>query len=131
SACDFACWTRHVIRDLRPQRSCTACRRASVAKLRAEIGLTAQKPRERAYQRDPEAIEAWKRHVYPARAKRARAEKADIYFWDESGFRADAVHGKTWAERGNTPIVHRPGQRQSISAASAGNSKGPFWYALY
>lgn len=27
--------------------------------------------------------------------------------------------------------MHRPGQRQSISAASAVNSKGAFWYALY
>ena len=47
------------------------------------------------------------------------------------GFRADAVHGKTWAMRGETPVVHRPGQRQSISAASAVNSKGAFWFATY
>ncbi|EPL62653.1 TPA: IS630 family transposase [Pseudomonas putida] len=128
---DFGLWTRQIIRELILQKFSITLSISSVGKLLAEIGLTAQKPLERAYQRDPEAIEAWKRDVYPALAKRARAEKADIYFWDESGFRADAVHGKTWAERGNTPIVHRPGQRQSISAASAVNSKGAFWYALY
>ena len=33
--------------------------------------------------------------------------------------------------RGETPVVHRPGQRQSISAASAFNSKGAFWFATY
>ena len=56
---------------------------------------------------------------------------AEICFWDESGFRADAVHGKTGAERGKTPVVNRPGQRQSISAASAVNAKGAFWFATY
>jgi hypothetical protein len=30
---------------------------------------------------------------------------AEIYFWDESGFRADAVQGKTWGVKGHTPIV--------------------------
>jgi len=50
---------------------------------------------------------------------------------DESGFRADTVHGKTWGRRGHTPIVHRPGQRQSISAASAVSARGEFWFCTY
>ncbi len=58
-------------------------------------------------------------------------KKAEIYFWDESGFRADAVQGRTWAVKGVTPVVAVPGQRQSISAASAVNSKGGFWFAVY
>jgi hypothetical protein len=33
--------------------------------------------------------------------------------------------------KGQTPVVERPGQRQSISAASAMNSKGAFWYCTY
>ena len=54
-----------------------------------------------------------------------------MYFWDESGFRADSVHGKTWGERGQTPVVERPGQRQSIRAASAVNARGGFWFQTY
>ena len=54
-----------------------------------------------------------------------------MHFWDASGFRADAVHGKTWSKKGQTPVVQRPGQRQSISAASAVNSRGAFWYCTY
>jgi DDE superfamily endonuclease len=60
----------------------------------------------------------------------AKAEGAEIFFWEESGFRADTVHGKTWGVRGQTPVARRPGQRQSISAASAVNSKGAFWFCL-
>ncbi|QEO99525.1 DDE endonuclease [Xanthomonas oryzae pv. oryzicola] len=49
----------------------------------------------------------------------------------ESGFRADAVQARTWAVKDVTPVVAVPGQRQSISAASALNSKGVFWFAVY
>ena len=56
---------------------------------------------------------------------------AEIFFWDESGFRADTVHGKTWGVRGQTPVVQRPGRRQAISAASAVNANGAFWFCTY
>lgn len=79
----------------------------------------------------PEAIERWQRERYPTIARQARRENADVFFWDESGFRADAVHGKTWGVRGQTPVVERPGQRQSISAASAVSAKGGFWFCTY
>jgi transposase len=61
----------------------------------------------------------------------AKAVGGEVYFWDESGFRADTVHGKTWGRKGAAPVVARPGQGQSISAASAVNSKGAFWYSTY
>jgi transposase len=35
------------------------------------------------------------------------------------------------APRGQTPVIERPGQRQSISAASAVSAKGAFWFATY
>jgi transposase len=54
-----------------------------------------------------------------------------VFFWDESGFRADTVHGKTWGVRGQTPVVERPGQRQSVSAASAVTAQGAFWFCIY
>ena len=41
------------------------------------------------------------------------------------------MHGKTWGVRGQTPVVHRPGQRQSSSAASAVNANGAFWFCTY
>jgi len=78
-----------------------------------------------------ERIERGQREIYPALARRAKSDGADIFFWDESGFRADAVHGKTWGRRGKTPVVHRPGQRQSMSAASAIQARGAFWFCTY
>ena len=128
---DFGLWTRQVVGQLIEDKFGVALSLASVGALLARLGLTPQKPLQRAYERDPEAIEAWKTEVYPKLAARAKKLKADIYFWDEAGFRADAVQGRTWGKKGQTPVIEVPGQRQTISAASAVNAKGAFWFATY
>jgi len=128
---DFGLWTRSVVADLIAQKFNVRLGLTAVGELLAKLGLTPQKPLQRAYQRDPEAIEIWRREIFPSIAREAKEAGGEVYFWDESGFRADAVHGKTWGVKGQTPIVERPGQRQSISAASAVNSKGAFWYCTY
>ena len=128
---DFGLWTRQIVAELIAERFGVELSLASVGKLLASLHLTPQKPLTRAYEGDPVAIEAWKRKTYPKLAARAKREGAEIYFWDESGFRADAVEGKTWGMRGHTPIVEVPGSRQSISAASAVNAKGAFRFVTY
>jgi len=128
---DFGLWTRAIVASLIERKFGVQLGQTAIGELLARLGLTPQKPLQRAYQRDPEAVERWRRETFPAIAKRARANGGEVFFWDESGFRADTVHGKTWAVKGQTPIIDRPGQRQSISAASAVNDKGAFWYCTY
>jgi transposase len=128
---DFGLWTRQIAATLIEQKFGVRLGVTAVGRLLSRLGLTPQKPLQRAYQRDPQAIERWQRETYPGIAAAARQSGADVYFWDESGFRADTVHGKTWAPKGKTPVIQRPGQRQSISAASAVNAKGGFWFATY
>ncbi|WP_439328924.1 IS630 family transposase [Cephaloticoccus primus] len=128
---DFALWTRAVVQALVEREFKVRLSLASIGTLLARLGLSAQKPLQRAYQRDQVAVARWQQQIYPAIARGARQQKADIYFWDESGFRADSVHGKTWAAKGKTPVVRVPGQRQTVSAASAVNSKGGFWFSTY
>ena len=64
-------------------------------------------------------------------ARHAKRTKAEISFWDESGFRADAVPGKTGGVRAHTPVAQVPGQRQGISAASDISANGASWFATY
>src|ERR1035437_6705084 len=115
---DFGLWTRQIVSILIKQKFGVPMGVTAVGALLAKMGLTPQKPLQRAYQRDPQAIERWQRESFPAIVAKAKRQSAQIFFWDESGFRADSVHGKTWGVRGQTPVVHRPGQRQSISARS-------------
>jgi transposase len=128
---DFGLWTRAIVSLLIQQKFGVPLGVTAVGMLLAKLKLTPQKPLQRAYQRDPEAIARWQQETYPALASKAKRNGATILFWDESGFRADTVHGKTWGKRGQTPVVHRPGQRQSISAASAVSSRGEFWFCTY
>ena len=128
---DFGLWTCQIVRALIVQRFGVRLSLASIGAILARQGLTPQKPLQRAYQRDPDAIARWQRDTYPAIARNDKPDKAEIYFWDESGFRADAVQGTTWGAKGQTPVVSVPGQRQGISAASAVSSKGAFWFATY
>jgi transposase len=128
---DFGMWTRLIVHKLIADKFEANLGVTAVGTLLAKLGLTPQKPLKRAYERDPVAIEAWKTDVYPAIAKRAKKRGAEIFFWDESGFRSDSVQGKTWGVKGQTPIISVPGTRQSVSAASAVNAKGGFWCATY
>jgi len=128
---DFGLWTRLVVRKLIADKFGVNLGVTAVGKLLAKLGLTPQKPLKRAYERDPAAIEAWKRETYPSLVKKAKKRGAEICFWDESGFRADVVQGRTWGVRGQTPVIRVPGQRQSVSAASAVTAKGGFWFATY
>jgi transposase len=123
-----ALWSRKIVSELIQREFSVSLSLASVSALLARLGLNSPKPRQRAYQRNPEVIERWQRESYPAIARQAREESGEILFWDESGFRADAVQGKTWSVKGETP-VQGPGQQQSISAASAVSAQGAFWYA--
>lgn len=69
---DFGLWTRQIVRELVQMKFGVSLSLASVGGLLARLGLTAQKPLQRAYQRDPEAIERWQRETYPAIAAQAK-----------------------------------------------------------
>ena len=56
-------WTRSVVADLIERKFAIRLGVTAVGELLAKLGLTPQKPLQRAYQRDPEAIEAWRRHT--------------------------------------------------------------------
>jgi len=82
---DFGLWTRSVVADLIQRKFGIGLGLTAVGELLAKLNLTPQKPLQRAYQRDPEAIERWQREAYPAIARQAKAEGGEVFFWDESG----------------------------------------------
>ena len=106
---DLGLWTRAIVRELIVKKFGVRLSITSVGTLLAETNLTPKKPLQCAYHCDPEVVLRGQRDTYLALDARANREKAEIYFRNESGFSADAVHRKTWAERVNTPVVSRPG----------------------
>lgn len=128
---DFGLWTRRIVGELIKDRFGIELGVSAVGSLLCELGITPQKPLQRAYQRDPVAVAQWKEHSYPALRKRAKEAGGDIFFLDEAGIRSDAPLGRTWAPRGERPVVYKSGDRQSVNAISAVNHRGGFWYETY
>ena len=125
---DFGLWTRQIVAALIAQKFGVRLGVTAVGRLLAELDITPQKPLRRAYERDPAAIQQWTTAVFPRLRARAKRSGTQIFFLDEAGVRSDQVLGRTWGVRGQTPAVATSGQRQSISAISAVNARGAFWY---
>lgn len=115
----FALWTRGMIAAAIKQQFGIELSQTSVGRLMRQLGFSCQKPLYRAYQRDPESIKQWKEEIYPDIQKRAKKEKAIIFFQDESGIRSDFHSGTTWALKGKTPIVESTGARFGINMMAA------------
>jgi transposase len=128
---DFGLWTRQIVAALIAQKFGVRLGVTAVGRLLAELDITPQKPLRRAYERDPVAIERWKASEFPRLRARAKRDGAKIFFLDEAGVRSDQVLGRTWGLRGQTPEVATSGRRQSVSAISAVNARGEFWYEIY
>src|SRR5262245_27759977 len=63
---DFGLWTRSLVAELIERKFHIRLGVTAVGALLAKLGLTPQKPLQRAYQRDPAAIERWQREQCPA-----------------------------------------------------------------
>jgi transposase len=121
---EFALWTREMVRELIRQRFGVGLSGVSVGRLLRKLGLSRQRPLARAYQRDPQQVEAWLKDQYPAIQKAAKRAGAQIFFADEANLRSDYHSGTTWAPVGQTPVVARTGARFGLNLISAISPRG-------
>src|SRR3989442_634916 len=128
---DFGLWSRRIVKALIQEKMGIEVGITAVGRLLASLDITPQKPLRRAYERDPQAVEQWRKQTYPKLRRRAKRVGAMIFFLDEAGFQSDPPLGRTYGLKGKTPVVTTSGQRQSINVISAVNARGEFWAATY
>jgi transposase len=87
--------------------------------LRQRLGWTPQKPRRVARERDEAAILDWQAEHFPRIARAAQERGAHLVFLDESGFMLNPCVRRTWAPRGETPVLNAWDRRDRISAISS------------
>jgi transposase len=80
---DYGLWTRRIVQSLIERKFGLPLGLTAVGRLLAGLDITPQKPLRRAYERDPERIQAWMEQGYPKLRRRARKCGARIYFLDE------------------------------------------------
>lgn len=121
---EFALWTRGMVRELIRERFGVGLSEVSVGRLLKKLGLSPQKPLRRAYEQNPELVERWLSEDYPKIQALAKKARATVYFSDEAGVRSDFHSGRTWAPKGQTPIVEATGQRYGMNIVSAISPRG-------
>jgi transposase len=81
-------------------------------------------------ERHPAAIAAWLETTYPAIARRAKAMRAVIYGGDETGISNQDPIGRSYAPKGQTPVMPRTARRISRSMISAVSNRGLLRFML-
>jgi transposase len=127
----WALWTARAVSELIERRFDIRLGLSTVQLYLRRWGMTPQKPLVRAKERSPTAIAAWLERDYPAIAKRARAQRAVIYWGDETGISNQDQVGRTYAPRGRTPVVSRTAKRITRSMISAVSNRGLMRFMLY
>ncbi len=120
----FGLWTREAVQQLILNKYGIELSRWQVGRYLKSWGYTPQKPITKAFEQNPERVKEWLDKEYPIIKKRAAKENATIYFEDEVGMRSDHQAGKSYAPKGETPVIKKTGQRFSLNMVSAISNKG-------
>lgn len=127
----FWLWTRDAVRELIRRRYGVTYSTSSVGRLLRRWNMTPQKPAKRALEQNPAEVRRWLEEEYPAIQRQAKAEKAEILWGDECGFRSDHQSGTTWGRRGRTPVVARSGRRFGCNMISAVSNLGTLYFRVF
>lgn len=123
-------WTGTYVRILFKRERRIDLDRSTVWRYLVRLGLSFQKPEKRYSQQDCALVEKWIRSEWPKIQRWARVNRAMVYFEDESGVSLAPVIGKTWAPKGQTPIVRVTGKRGGVLAMSAISPSGRMCFRL-
>jgi transposase len=128
---NYALWTRQAVSELIAHRYGIRLPVRTVGKYLKRWGYTPQKPLKKAYEQSPAAVGKWLNEEYPAIAKRAKQEGAEIHWGDETGLRSDDVRGRGYAPKGQTPMLRVPAKREGLSVISTVTNKGEMRWRIY
>lgn len=127
----FALWTRRAVCDLVEERFGVRLPERTCGEYLKRWGFTPQRPARRNYEQNPEAVRRWIHEEYPALARKAKAEGAEIHWGDETGVRNDCQHGRSFAPAGQTPVVRTSSKRLSINMISSVTNQGKVRWMIY
>jgi transposase len=127
----YALWTRTAVAQLIEQRFGIVVAVRTMGLYLKRWGFTPQKPLKKAYEQSPAAVERWLQQDFPAIAVRAKAEGAEIHWGDESGLRSDDVRGRSYAPKGQTPVVRINHKRHGLSVISTVTNKGQMRWKIF
>lgn len=127
----FALWTREAVALLIERRWSLRLSVWTVGRYLKKWGFTPQKPLRRAYERNPQAVQAWLAEEYPAIVQKAKIQGAEIHWGDEMGLRSDHQTGTTYGRKGHTPVIPGTGQRFRCNMISTITNRGKLAFMVF
>jgi transposase len=127
----FVLWERLGVRELIQNKFGIILALRIVGEYLKRWGMTPQRPVERAYERNPQAVEKWLTHEFPAIKERAKKEGATILWGDETGVQNTANVGRSYSPSGKTPVIRKSGKWLKANMISAITNRGEVRFMIY
>jgi len=125
----FALWNRRAVMELIEALFGVAMPIRTVGEYLLRWGYTPQRPIKRALEQRPTEVRRWLEETYPAIVARAKAEKATIYWGDETAVVEDGHWVRGYAPRGKPRCWRLPAAgldwrwcRPSVTKDSSGSA---------
>ena len=127
----FGLWTRQAISDLVKRMFKVDLPLRSVTNYLKRWGFTCQRPTKKAYSQDDVKVDRFMKEEYPAIAKRASEEDAEIYWGDETGVSNQEYYQRGFSPKGVTPVMRTESRQEKISMISAITGRGTTRFMIY
>jgi transposase len=127
----FALWTRDAVRLAIKQIYGRDLPLRTITDYLKRWGFTPQRPTKRAYEQNPQLVAQWQATVYPEIQARAKQEKAEIHWGDETGIQNDAYNARDFAPKGKTPVVRINATKNRVNMISSITNRGKVRFMLY
>jgi transposase len=120
----FALWTREAVHKAIKKHFKVDLPLRTITDYLKRWGFTPQKPVKRAYEQNPVKIKKWLEEGYPEIAARAKKEKAEIHWGDETGINNVVYNARGFAPKGQTPVIDINAKKSSINMLSSITNQG-------
>jgi transposase len=127
----FMLWTRQAISELVMQKYGIELDLRCITNYLKSWGFTCQRPTKKAYIQDNVKVTRFIEEVYPAIAKRAKSENAEIYWGDETGIDNQEHYQRGFAPKGQPPVIDVVSKRERVNMISAITNKGSLKFMIY
>ena len=127
----FALWTRAAVTQLIHGKYGIDVSLRTISNYLKRWGMTCQRPAKRAYRQDAKKLKEFMEETYPEIARKAKAEKADIYWGDETGINNQEYYVRGFSTRGKTPVIPSFPKIEKINMISAISSGGKCRFMCY
>jgi transposase len=127
----FSLWTSKAVQELVEQQFGIVLARSTMGYYLRSWGFSPQKPKKKAYEQNPAAVQKWIEQDYPAIKERAKEENAEIHWGDETGCKNQCNHGRSYAPKGKTPVKEQMSKSFKINMISTVTNQGKVQFMIY